>query len=417
MLSNSLLLVGCLLSVQDAPFAAPLPIEQPLRLALTPVLDGRIANEEWQPIGAGSGVEGWFQWQPKQLHMAAKLPLDKKFVASLDLAGDGWLNGADNLEIVVEWNSGDPVVTSRRLDAARREGPAWLPADAYAKTAQYGVSADDTTWTIELTLHEVGDKLVPEGEGNAVGVRLDAFGGDPQTLAPYLPRWTGPVNLVANLGTNLPEGLVWKPELGFRKVVPGEDIPVRLTFEGNDELGLERIEMRTEGLLEKESLMTAVPFPKFDRKGRAFVDYKTRIADSALLGWRIMRGTIQTPKGPIVVRTSFEVTTPVTIELNLVRDERTKQGQRVLKFSVYLVSNTRNRLDGVLKMDAPSGWKLVAGHDQRFLIVATRGSVRRVIEAEVRDDVQGVFPLRFSALMGSREVSFTHYAKISPSTP
>lgn len=406
--------LGSLIGLQAPPFTAPFPVRQPLRLALTPQVDGRIEHEEWQALGNLEGGEAFFQWEPGAIHIAATLPTDRALVVSLDLDGDGWLNGADNLEVVFRSEDGEVRPSVRRLDNTPREAPVWREEPILLRTMTFAAREGETTWTVEASLLDLGLGILPR-DPVTIGVRMDAYEFDPRPLAPYLPRSTTAVNLAFEQAIGMPEELRWNPDYRFRRVPLGEELPIRLSFDGNNELGLERIEMRCEGLAERTTLMTALPFPPFDRRGRTFVDYRTRIADNSTKGWRIMRATVTGRGEPIVLRTSFQVAPVAFTEVTLVRDSRDRQGDRFLRLSVYIGSNTGNRLNGVLRSEFPSGWRVSSGEDSNFIIYNARGFVRRVIEVEIPDDTAGVFPVRLTITLGARELTQTHYVRVSPS--
>src|SRR5208283_2501321 len=86
------------------PFVAPVVVKQTDRLALTPKLDGKIDPEEWDPFSSQGGLDTYFQWEPRKLHMAARVPVGQDLIVSLDLKGDGWLVGKDNVEVRVVWD-------------------------------------------------------------------------------------------------------------------------------------------------------------------------------------------------------------------------------------------------------------------------------------------------------------------------
>ena len=88
----------------------------PVLLALTPVLDGRLDPEEWLPIEMSAGFAGYLQWEPGALHFAGVAPKDTDVVLYLDLSADGWLVGDDNREIRIRFDIGTAVATARVLD-------------------------------------------------------------------------------------------------------------------------------------------------------------------------------------------------------------------------------------------------------------------------------------------------------------
>ena len=117
-------------------FVSSFSVRETTRLALTPKLDGKLSEEEWDRFAIIDGVQTYFQWQPGKLHGAATLPVGKDLVASFDLQGDGWLVGADNVEVRISWNKGAPTVRERILDATEVSQPKWVEV----------ATADATAW-------------------------------------------------------------------------------------------------------------------------------------------------------------------------------------------------------------------------------------------------------------------------------
>lgn len=386
---------------QVQPFVTPVVVKQTSRLALTPTLDGKIEPEEWDPFSSQTGLESYFQWEPRKLHMAATLPVGQDLVVSLDLKGDGWLVGKDNVEIRASWDGKAPSAKVRMLDASLKTGPAWIDTPDLQKCVKVAASGDPAMWTVEMTLEDPGTGLIGQQEGRQIGVRFDALPSAQVDLQPYLPRILAPVSLVYERASNLAVGLKWKPELNGRSVVPGGTTRVRFTFTGNDGLGLKRIEMRTEGLGEAATTLKAQPFPSFDTKGRAFVDYDTRIGGDALEGFRCVRATIQNAQGePAVLQVSYEIAPAVTFDLNLPSKLLSQDKLQKYRFSVYMRSNVLGRLDGTFVVVPPADWKVDAGSDKEFVIYASRGSVRKAFELAIPANAKGAFPLKLVADFG-----------------
>jgi hypothetical protein len=408
-----LFLLAAWTAADSNPFAQPLTVPEPMRLALTPRLDGRIEPEEWDALTSGGGPEAHFQWEPGALHAAATLRTGQALVLSLDLRNDGWLVSDDNLEVRVEWEEGKPVGRVRRLDAGRPEGPAWKEAPAFEEALACAAAESGGSWTVELTLHDPGLRVLPEKPSQKIGVRLDALEASPGEVEPFLPRALSVVTLGFERGSNLPGGLKWKPEIVARTVAPGAQYRIRMTFEGADRLGLDRIEMRTEGLARQDTATVSQPFPRFDRKGRAFVDYRTPIAPESPDGFRVMRTTVRDENGQsAVLQTSYAIAPAVTFDVGAPGRLKAKDQPQTVKCSVYARSNTNHKVEGVLRIAAPDGWTVQAGDDKSFVIYNAYGRVRRVYELVVPPGVKGAFPIKLQADLGGKSYAQTVWIAI-----
>lgn len=382
-------------------FAEPQVVKNKDRLALTPKIDGIFSPEEWDPFAPIEGGEAHFQWEPKKLYVAAVLPIGKDLVVSLDLKGNGWLVGDDNLSVRVSWTGTTAAVSMALLDASNPSGPVWVEIPDFMKSVKVAATAGAATWCVELALVDPGRKLLPRTANHSMGVRCDAIDSSVKDLPPYVPRPVTMVKLGMERGINFPEGLKWKPEFRGRTVVPGASTRVRFTFNGGEGLGLKRIEMRTEGLAEDVTTLKAQPFPAFDRKNRAFVDYNTVVAPSATYGYRVVRATIQRIQGePIVCQASYEIAPPVSFDLILPKKLVASDKPRTIKVSVYIRSNVSGRVDGTFVVDPPQGWEAGRGSDKTFIIYASRGSVRKVFDLTIPPGSKGAYPIRFVADLG-----------------
>ena len=379
-------------------FTVPLVPSNEQRLAASPRLDGEIEPEEWDEFAASGDAQTWFQWEPGSLHAAAKLPVGQDLLVSLDLRGDGWLVGSDNLEIRVSWDGAAAKAALRRLDATHPEGPEWAEASELLPCLSLAARGDAAQWTVEFTLQDWGLDQLPAREGARLALRVDACSKNQGDYAPYLPRLVAPVRLVLSRVLFAPEGFRFRPEFRGRSVVPGQSLRVRFTFEGSGEMGLTRAEMRTEGLGQEDATLQAEPFPGFDRKGRAFVDYPIRVSPNASTGYRIARCTLLRQQGdPIVCQTSYQIAPLVSLEAVLPKGLVSEQKAVQVRVPVYVRSNVLGRVDGVFDATLPQGWTSEAGLGKRFIIPNSRGSVRKVFDLTIPAGARGVYPIRLRA--------------------
>ena len=399
-----------------------------MRLAITPRLDGRLADEEWDRFAVVDGVQTYFQWEPGKLHGAASLPVGKDLVASFDTKGDGWMVGADNLEVRVSWNMGAPVLKARILNVRdpRQPGIAgslfiiddlgpqkWVEAKGFEEGSRVGASSNGTVWTVEFTAEDPGSKFLPTAAKAPFTLRMDPVDTSAAPAEPNGARTMAPVSLMFDRATNLPEGMKWKPEYEALTVVPGDSNRIRLAFNGSDEMGIQRIEVRTEGLGREFALSQTLPFPQFDAKGRAFVDYETPIGAKAPEGYRLVRGTLSDATGAWrLVQCSYHVAPLLEFDLPAPRGLKSRPEEQKVRVSIYVRSNTRNRVDGVLKVEPPSGWEITSGPDPVVVIYHSRGSVRRVVDFKIPAGAQGSFPVKVTVKVGDRDVAQTLWLRV-----
>lgn len=410
---ESICLFLALNQTSQSPLANPPDIVELERLALSPKIDGRLESEEWDAFEAGGGKETYFQWQPGKLHAAAKLPLGQAMIVSLDLKSNGWLAGNDNIEVRVRWTGDRPEVRVRLLDATPSTGPVWGDASMYQESIACSASADGSFWVAEVTVTDPGIRALPEKSGEKLGVRIDGVSAGESDFEPFLPRVVAPLKLTLDRGSNVPGGLEWRPQIVSRSVAPGSSIRIRMTFNGANELGLRRAEMRTEGLAKDDTALKSLPFPSFDNKGRAFIDYNTPIAPEAEDGYRIMRTTVTDGSGQTtVLRSSYEIAPPVVFDLAAPGKVRSSEKEQRVKCSVYARNNTTRRVDGTLRVAAPAEWVVTSGDDKGFTIYNAYGSVRRVFELLIPAGTKGTFPIRLQADMGGRGYTQTEWITV-----
>lgn len=375
-------------------------VAEPVRLALSPMLDGKIEPEEWDAFASAS-CESFFQWEPGKLHAAAKLAQGQDLVVTLDLRGDGWLQGSDNVELRIKWTGTATELAVRRLDASRPEGPAWVDAANLAGAAKVVGAVDGDKWTAEVSISDPGLGMVPLKAESQIGVRIDAVAPTDLFAEPFLPRATGLVKLQMERGSNLPTGFQWKSEFRGRTVVPGESIRIRLAFNGSDLLNFKRIDMRTEGLAKNETSSSGLPFPAFDRKNRSFVDYSTDVHPSASNGWRVLRGTITDGEGKTtVVQTSYEISPVVQFEFEAPKKLQSSSEPQVLRLATFIRSNTRQRVNGIFRIEPSQTFKVVNGDAKPIIIYNARGSKRQVFEIEIPGGYKGALPITMVAEVG-----------------
>ena len=83
-----------------------------------------------------------------------------------------------------------------------------------------------------------------------------------------------------------------------------------------------------------------MPFPPFDDKGRAFVDYSTKLDPSVETGYRVLRGTLNSPDGTSgIIQASFRIAPILDFDI-VQRNLKVDIHDRSIKMAYYLTSNT-----------------------------------------------------------------------------
>ena len=376
------------------------PLVETQRIAITPTLDGVIGDEEWDPLTIDGDVSTYFQWEPTALHFAGKIPAGTDLLVSLDFGANGWLLGKDNLELRFHPDaSGTVSISGRILDGTGINGPVWVPIPGFSISSNAVAKSDSNSVTIEATVRDTGEGLLPLTDRKTVAIRVDAVPAASQDLLAYLPRVLSTVTLGYFRSAGLPAGLTFRPEGEARSVVPGQTLGVRLTFEGKSDLGISRLDLRSEGAARAVTNLMEVPFPGFDRKGRAFVDYETAVAPTGDLGYRILRGTVQTKDGvPGITQTSIRLAPLVDVDF-VRQDVPLADRDRSQKFSFYLKSNSGRGTAGTVKVTVPEPLRILNGGDRRFEIARGRGGNRQVVEIYIPKGATGTFPVTFDLVV------------------
>jgi hypothetical protein len=206
----------------------------------------------------------------------------------------------------------------------------------------------------------------------------------------------------------LPEKVVFRPGNYGRAVVPEQTIKLRFGFEGSNELGIQKLNLRSEGEAREKTNLVEVPFPRFDNKGRSFVDYETAVAAGATLGYRVARGTLNVNDGLAgVAQMSYRIAPEVDIEvINEIR--KTDSVDRTYKQAFRIRSNSGKGIVGQISVSVPGPLRIVNSPDRR-LNLTSRGQAREVFELYVPASTSGTFPVYFDVNSGgvkSRQIGF-----------
>ena len=376
------------------------------RLRLTPVIDGRLAEEEWDEFGTSEGVKTYLQWEPNAIHVAAGAAAGKDLLLSLDLDGDGWLVGKDNLEARIGTRNGKPFVRLRLLDATAVAGPTYreIPNIEAASTVMIGADG-----TIEATVGDPGLGLLPKSDAK-VAARLDAIPSDRMDVPSNEPRTLASLTFGDVRDAGLPAGLKVKVDFNDIAAIPGETATVRYSFSG--EPMPRRIALRSEGLAREATSAIEMPFPVADKRG-ASVEYKTLIAPSAIEGYRIARATLTDADGiASIVQASYRIAPLVDVVMN---DPHLKPSDqdRSIKVGYTVFGNSKGRLSGKATLSVPGGYRILNGDEaQKITLFEPRRGLPKGFGLFVPANSSGTVPIRFAMEIGGKKFDVVRYLTI-----
>lgn len=409
---HALLAMVCL-AAQSAPYSDIFEVRDPLRLVITPKMDGRFEDEEWDRLSSSGGVESAMQWEPGILYLGTRAPRGKDVVWSLDMNGDGWLVGRDNLEIRIIWTDSGPVASARLVDATDRDGPVWKREPLLDGMLAVAAGADGDSWVAEAKL--IGLYLPAIADGSRMGVRCNAVPAGEATPDAFVPRNTTVTTLRWDRNRALPFGVEWLSEYKARSVVPGGTFKVRLNFiNPAKNARFDKIEMRCLGFLRAGTSESTKPFPSWGRRGRTFVDFETGIAADATIGYRAMQGRLTSDLGESWVYSSFLVAPTVMFDVNLPQDTVQSKDSQIIRGSVWIRSQVNRRIDGLFTLDCPSEYTISRGNSKRVIIYQSRGAIRVPLEIIIPQNAVGAIPLTFKVRIGSEIVQQTGLLAVRP---
>jgi len=400
MLSMVLALAGVVTPDQ---FIQPLEVLQPVRLEMTPTIDGTIGKEEWDPFGQ----QTYLQWAPGQIYVASEPMAGKDLVLSYDTKGDGWLVGRDNLEFRVIAKDGKATVIVRELDATFVRQPVWRERKDL-ETASYAVVGP--TGIIEAVFDDAGLGVLPVRPKDMM-LRLNM--ADPDTDATsYQPRACVPIRFDDHRAIALPHDMDFAVQARSRAVAVTESVKLRLNFHGKNGLGAKSIEMRSLGEAETCTNRMAIVFPGFDEKGRAFVDYSTNVDSTASVGYRVVRGTIAFKDGPpAIVESSYRIAPYMDFTLRRTNVDRLPD-DNILRISYVLQMYSRDGASGLVRIAPPSGWTVLKGDATKFAVLGEQSADARQMEFKVPSDAHGTFPIKITADTKTKSISQVCYVTI-----
>jgi hypothetical protein len=387
----------------------PVVVTEPVRLALTPKLDGVIEEEEWDPFASATDHRAYVQWEPGQLHVAGAVPIGHDLVVSIDTNNDGWLRGNDNVEVRASLRGETVAITARRLDNTQKNGPQWVPVPDIVLGTKVSAKAGESATVYEMSLADAGRGVLPFERERKFGLRYDVAPSDGVEAAAFLPRALTEVTLGVWRSAGMPKNLRVGIQEAFPTVIPGETTRLRVTFGGDNTLRLKRFALRSEGFAKNDTLSSTQPFPTFDPKGRAFVDYDTKVANAASIGYRVMRGTVVAEDDlEGLVQASYRIAPLIDFVLRTNR-LKTSDQTRTVRLAYGVRSNSANRVLGGVTVGLPQGWRVLSADDRGYIINRKGFIADRHVDVEIPAGATGTYPVVLRSVLGDTTFEQTHY--------
>jgi hypothetical protein len=391
---------------ENWPTLVPQPVRETVRLASSPVIDGKIEAAEWEPFSEDATSVSNFQWEPGQVYWSATADLTHAVVFSFDGAGDGWLVGDDNFEIRASLKDGNVQVVIRRLDATNPNGPKWADSAVPPQALRLSSRVVDKKWEIEggFDLRLAG---LNAQQGGRAGVRIDSLPAGTALGPAYVPRSVAFLRYSLDSSRGLFSGLTWKPFLPERVFSRDDELFIRYDFQVPPEVPLLRgFSVQGEGPLAENVVRYQEPFPALKRDRTARIEYKSRLSTVTATGYRVIRATLTAADGtPCILRTSIRIADQVDLEPEFPATVEASSDARIVKAKVEVRSVTRNRATGDLWIKVPDNWTVIRGQNSGFSIVRPRGSTKLNVEFIVPKGTRGVFPIELIAKMGDKAVT------------
>ena len=299
----------------------------PQQLKRRPMLDGMIGANEWDPLYTinDTTVKGtiYLNWDDDYLYVGAKADQAGYLVVDLDANADGWLRGADNLELTIA-PSGDnttgAAITARVLDAAgNKDAPVWNDKVIDTRSIQAVQRTTGGTWAVELAIPKGLAGVSPRG-GATMSVRADLL---PLTAAaaptaPYEPHLLVDISLVEARTTTAP-GVTPRLTLEDAKLIQGQTLRASFQISNQTEepLKIKSITWQGEGAAaDIVTMLRDVNVEPVKGLKTAKVAYRTDLPATAIPGFYQLTATAQLENGKTVSSTtSFSIVEPFVLSI------------------------------------------------------------------------------------------------------
>ncbi|HEV2473593.1 MAG TPA: hypothetical protein VGS41_13045, partial [Chthonomonadales bacterium] len=305
-------------------------------------------------------------WDDNYLYLAARTDQPAQVLFDVDAGGDGWLRGADNLEIVVQPapESGNPTASMRLLDASSgSETPTWSNLAAEGSSLLLAEKLTNGSQVVELGIPKNVGSLVLR-PGAQIGLRAEfvAPGQVITPTAPFEPHLLCSAVLVDSRAQGI-EGLNPRLTISDDKCIAGETLFATLELLNQTDLAIpiRSVLWTGEGssanALNTLREVTVAPVPGLKRLD---LHYKTVLPPDLPTGSYTLEVTADTPDGrQVQSAASFSVVEPIQAQISSNPEPVDVVGQTRLSVLVDVLSSVPKHMSGSVELTKiPAGWQL-----------------------------------------------------------
>lgn len=397
----------------------------PQRLKMRPLLDGSLGENEWSPLYTVSDgpVKGtvYLNWDDDFLYVGVRTDAPGWVVLNLDGNSDGWLRGADNLELTIGPLSADQQLSARVLDAAgNRDTPVWNEKAVDLKLVQIIQKAAGTGQIVEIGLPKGIAGVNPRLNAN-LGFRADFLpaGVAPASTQPYEPHLLIDLTLVESRAIAAP-GIAPRLLLADAKVVPGQTFQAQLELMNqiDEERAVRTVEWRGEGPAQ-EILKTVreVSAPSVKSLKTLKLRYSSLLPETAVPGFYQFTAVATLDNGRSVqATTSFQVVEPFAMQLLVSPEAVTVAGPAPIQVVVELSSAFPTFTRGEIEIETPAGWQVKGRTKKGFDVRREDVLLRSRFEVAAPSATQaGDYTIRATLRWHGREWKAARVIKVSRS--
>lgn len=346
-----------------------------------PIIDGIIGNEEWSKCytlqeGDVTGTI-YLNWDDNNVYIAAQTDKPAWLVVDLDCNGDGWLRGADNLELTVPpMTAGSkPALTARILDALSiNDSPTWNDTVVSPSSINMVEKTDGAGQVIEMAIPKGIAGLNPR-ENASMMFRADILPADatPVPTKPYEPHKLLDIILVDTRTVTVP-GITPLLKLNDVNFIPGEklDATLQIASQLSDPTQIQSVTWQGIGPASNlVNTLRQVNIPVIKPLKNITLKYHSQIPNNAILGYYQFETDGVLTNGKTFSNTiSFAVvepfnlsitTTPSSVAINSV-------GETQLKVDVNIYSAVPGYAQGEVELATPSGWDIKGRSKKGFYV-------------------------------------------------
>jgi hypothetical protein len=352
------------------------------RLRRSPQINGVLNDGDWDPfytVNDGT-IKGtvYCNWDDNFLYIATRTDQAAMLVIDVDATDDGWLRGADNLEVVVGSPAADgtPTVVARLLDASNpKDAPAWNDKVLDVKTIQLAGKPTTGAQITEVAIPKNMGSLVLRPGAN-IGLRVEFLPAAPASsytpTAPFEPHLLLDAKLVGARVQGVP-GINPRLTLSDYKCVAGQKLFATLELLNQTDIAvpIQSVLWTGEGSsVNAVDTFRQVTVPPIPASKRLKLGYKTMLPKSVTPGSYTLSVTADLgPNKQVQSTATFTVVEPIQPQISSEPNPLVIVGTTKLELLVDVYSAVPDHFRGELELtNIPQGWEL-EGNRRRTLVV------------------------------------------------